>query len=184
MGMKKRQYDCGKDEDMKTEKMITGEVDTLRLEVNDDGEYIMISADDAIMFDRFAAGIRHIVELSDETEKKVEEIEKQYEGQTGFDADMEKVAAIAGINAEFSRETVRMVDSIFGEDTVKKVFRDTYNHIPDFLPSVNLITEFFEQVTPHMEKLFNRKLEAQEKVSKARMDKYMPQDHKKPARRK
>jgi len=169
---------------METEKMITSEVDTLRLEVNDDGEYIMISADDATMFDRFAAGIRHIVELSDQTAAKVEEIEKQYEGQTGFDADMEKVAAISGINVEFSREAVRTVDSIFGEDTVKKVFRSTYNVIPDFLPSVNLITDFFEQVTPHMEKLFNRKLEAQEKAGRARMDNYMPQDHKKPARRK
>lgn len=56
--MKTRKYDCGKDEKMETEKMITGEVDTLRLEVNDDGEYIMISADDATMFDRFVAGIR------------------------------------------------------------------------------------------------------------------------------
>ena len=165
---------------METEKMITSEVGTLRLEVNDDGEYIMISADDATMFDRFAAGIRHIVELSDGTAKKVEEVEKQYEGQAGFDADMEKVAAIAGINVEFSKEAVRTVDSIFGEDTVKKVFRDTYNHIP----SVNLITDFFEQVTPYMEKLFNRKLEAQEKASKARMDKYMLQDHRPPQRRK
>ncbi len=169
---------------MEKEKMITSEVDTLRLEVNDDGEYIAISADDSSMFDRFAAGIRHIVELSDQTAEKVEEIEKQYEGQTGFDADMEKVSAISGINVEFSREAVRTVDSIFGEDTVKKVFRSTYNVIPDFLPSVNLITEFFEQVTPHMEKLFNRKLEAQEKASKARMGRYMPQDHKPPQRRK
>lgn len=169
---------------METEKMVRGEVDTLRLEVNDDGEYIMISADDATMFDRFASGIRHIVELSDETAEKVEAIEKQYEGRTGFDADMEKVAAISGINVEFSREAVRTVDSIFGEDTVKKVFRSTYNVIPDFLPSVNLITEFFEQVTPYMEKLFNRKLEAQKKASKAHMDKYMPQDHRPPQRRK
>lgn len=168
---------------METEKMITSEVDTLRLEVNDDGEYIMISADDATMFERFAAGIRHIVELSDQTAGKIGEIEKQYAGRTGFDADMEKVAAISGINVEFSREAVRTVDSIFGEDTVKKVFRSTYNVIPDFLPSVNLITEFFEQVTPHMEKLFNRKLAAQEKASKAQMDKYMPQDHRPPQRR-
>lgn len=169
---------------METEKMTTSEVDTLKIEVNDDGEYIMISADDATMFDRFAAGIRHIVELSDQTADKIDEIGKQYEGRTGFDADMEQVAAISRINVEFSREAVRTVDSIFGEDTVKKVFRSTYNVIPDFLPSVNLITEFFEQVTPHMEKLFNRKLEAQEKASKARMGRYMPQDHKPPQRRK
>lgn len=76
--------------------MIRSEVDVLRLEVNDEGEYIMISADDATMFDRFAAGIRHIVELSDETAAKIEAIEKQYKGRTGFDADMEKVIAISG----------------------------------------------------------------------------------------
>ncbi len=75
------------------------------------------------------------------------------------------------------------MDSIFGEDMVKKVFRSTYNVIPNFLPPVNLITEFFEKVTPYMEKLFNRKLETQEKAGKARMAKYQPQDHKKPARR-
>lgn len=168
---------------METEKMIRSEVDTLRLEVNDEGEYIMISADDATMFDRFAAGIRHIVELSDGTAKKVEEIEKQYEGRTGFDADMEKVIAISRENVKFSQEAVKTVDSIFGEDAVKKVFRGAYNHIPNFLPSARLITEFFEQVTPYMEKLFNRKLEAQRKESKAHIDKYMPQDHKKPQRK-
>lgn len=169
---------------METEKMIRSEVDVLRLEVNDEGEYIMISADDATMFDRFAAGIRHIVELSDETAAKIEAIEKQYKGRTGFDADMEKVIAISGENVNFSKEAVKTVDDIFGEDTVKKVFRSAYNHIPNFLPSINLITEFFEQVTPYMEKLFNRKLEDQERLSKQRMDKYIPQDHKKPARRK
>lgn len=84
----------------------------------------------------------------------MEEVEKQYEGQTGFEADMKKVAAISGINVVFSKEAVRTVDSIFGEGTVKKVFRSTY-----------------------------RKLEAQKKASKARMDKYRPQDHKPPQRR-
>lgn len=169
---------------METEKMAVSKVNISRIEVNDDGEYIAISADDSSMFDRFAAGILHIAEVSDETAKKIDEIEKQYEGQEGFKEDMDKVIALARANVNFSEDAVKTIDGIFGQDTVKKVFRDTYKEIPDFMPSVSLITDFLEQITPYMEKLFNRKLDVQKKASKERMARYQPQDHKKPSAKK
>lgn len=169
---------------METEKMAVSEVNISKIEVNDDGEYIAISADDTSMFDRFAAGILHIAEMSDETAKKIDEIEKQYEGQDGFKEDMGKVIALARANVNFSEDAVKTINGIFGEDTVKKVFRSAYKEIPDFMPSVSLITDFLEQITPYMEMLFNRKLSVQKKISKERMDRYKPQDHKKPSAKK
>ncbi|MDE7197773.1 MAG: hypothetical protein K2O15_02705 [Lachnospiraceae bacterium] len=169
---------------MEIKKMAVSKVSISRIEVNDDGEYIAISADDTSMFDRFAAGILHIAQVSDGTAKKIEEIEKQYEGQEGFEADMGRVTALAGVNVDFSEDAVKTIDGIFGQDTVKKVFRDTYKEIPDFMPSVSLITDFLEQITPYMEKLFNRKLDVQKKASKERMARYKPQDHKKPSAKK
>ncbi|MBD5507283.1 MAG: hypothetical protein HDR05_04300 [Lachnospiraceae bacterium] len=62
--------------------------------------------------------------------------------------------------------------------------RDIYSKIPDFLPSSDCIIDFFEQITPPMEEIFNRKLNARDKLSKQRMDRYQPQDHKKPQRKK
>lgn len=167
---------------METEKMAVSEVNISKIEVNDDGEYIAISADDTSMFDRFAAGILHIAEMSDETAKKIDEIEKQYEGQDGFKEDMGKVIALARANVNFSEDAVKTINGIFGEDTVRKVFSSAYKEIPDFMPSVSLITDFLEQITPYMEKLFNRKLSVQKMISKERMDRYKPQDHKKPQR--
>lgn len=169
---------------METEKMVVGEVNIFKIQVNDDGEYIAISADDSSMFDRFAAGILHIAQVSDETAKKIEEIEKQYEGQEGFEADMGKVTALAKVNVNFSEDAVNTINGIFGEYTVKKVFRNTYKEIPDFMPSVSLITDFLEQITPYMEKLFNRKLSVDKKRSKERMDKYKPRNYQKPSARK
>ncbi len=84
----------------------------------------------------------------------------------------------------FSEEAVRVIDSIFGEDTVKKYFRSIYNEISDFLPDADCIIDFFEQITPPMEKLFNRKAETRELLSKTRMAKYQPQDHQRPRRNK
>lgn len=169
---------------MKTEKMAVSKVSISKIEVNNDGEYIAISADDSSMFDRFAAGILHIAEVSDGTAKKIDEIEKQYEGQEGFEADMGKVTALARANVNFSEDAVKTIDGIFGEDTVKKVFRDTYKEIPDFMPSVSLITDFLEQITPYMEKLFNRKLGVDKKLSKERMDRYKPRDCQRPSAKK
>lgn len=170
--------------EMEKEKFAGSDVDILRLEVNGDGECIVLSADDTALFDRFASGLMHIAEMSDATAKKIGEIEKQYDGQEGYRADMDRAIAISRENVAFSKETVEVVDGIFGEGTVKKVFRDTYKVIPDFLPSASLFTNFFEQITPYMEKLFDRKLSVQKQLSKERMDRYQPQDHKKPARKK
>lgn len=170
--------------EMEKEKFTGSDVGILKIEVNNDGEYIALSADDTALFDRFAAGLIHIAEMSDATAKKIGEIEKQYDGQDGFRADMDRITAISRENVAFSKEAVEVVDGIFGEGTIKKLFRDTYKEIPDFLPSAPLFTDFFEQITPYMEKLFDRKLSVQKQLSKTRMEKYQPQDHKKPAGKK
>ena len=87
------------------------------------------------------------------------------------------------VNVDFSKEATVIIDGIFGSDTVKKYFRNIYSEIPDFLPDTDCIIDFFEQITPVIEKLFDRKIEKQKAASKARMEKYQPQDHKKPQRK-
>ena len=165
-------------------KVENNSVEAIKVVLNKDGEYIMISPDDATMFDRFATGIRQIVTMANEMPKKLGEIEKQYKGKTDHQSRVAEAIAISRENVNFSREAVKIIDEIFGEDTIKKYFRDIYSKIPDFLPSSDCIIDFFEQITPPMEEIFNRKLNARDKLSKQRMDRYQPQDHKKPQRKK
>ena len=154
-------------------------VKMLKIELNDAENYIVVSTDDPTLFDRFAAGFKKISGLADEKPKMLEEIEKKYKGKDDFNAVMEKTVAMSRVNVDFSKEAVAVVDGIFGDGTIRKYFARVYKEIPEFLPDAECIIDFFEKITPTMEKAFDRKLERR----KARMAKYQPQDHKKPTSR-
>lgn len=164
---------------MEKEKIGLKSVNLTKIELNDSGDYIMVSADSPTFFDGFAAGYKRIADLADGIPVKLEEIEKKYEGKEDFLSTMDKAIEMSGVNVGFSKEAAGIIDGIFGVDTVKKYFREIYKEIPDFLPDADCIIDFFEQITPVIETLFDRKIERQQAVSKARMAKYHPQDHKK-----
>ncbi|MBO5283655.1 MAG: hypothetical protein J6B43_11135 [Lachnospiraceae bacterium] len=161
-------------------KLQKNDAKLIKVELNDKGDYTAISPDDSTLFNRFVAGYKRIADLGEEIPKKLEEIEKKYADQTDFAAVMEKTMAMSKVNVRFSEEAVLIVDSIFGEGTIGKYFRNVYEEIPSFLPGAECFIDFFEQITPEMEKIFNRKMEERRKKSKERMAKYQPQDHKRP----
>lgn len=150
------------------------EVDEITL--NKHGDKIHISADDASLFDRFANGFDKIVKMADEMPGKLELVEKEFEKKE--DSDIPKAVAISRVRVDFCEKAIGIIDEIFGEGTAKKSFRDGYETMPDFLPDDDMFIAFFEKMTPIMEDIFERKMDRQEKASKARMAKYQPQDHK------
>lgn len=155
------------------------EIDEITL--NRHGDKIQVSADDASLFDRFAKGYDKIAKMADEMPGKLEAVEKEFDGKE--DSDIPKAVSMSRARVDFCEKAIGIIDEIFGEGTAKKSFRDGYETITDFLPDEDLFITFFEKMTPIMEDIFNRKLERQEKASKARMAKYQPQDHKKPQRK-
>ncbi len=154
------------------------EVDEIKL--NKHGDKIEISGDDAALFDRFSIGYEKIVKMADEMPKKIEEAVTNLGEEH---SEIEETVALSKARVEFCENAIGVIDEIFGDGTAGKVFRDYHDSIPDFLPDEDLFIAFFERFTPIMEDIFNRKLERQEKASKARMAKYQPQDHKKPQRK-
>lgn len=155
-----------------------------KIELNENGDYIAISGDNAETYDKFVAGYRQLMDEADAVAGRIKQIEKQYDGKKDMKSVMDKVAEISKANVEFSKLAVQTIDSIFGEGTVRKYFRDVYDEIPDFLPDAGCITDFFEKITPIMEKTFGRKFNKDEQARKQRMAKYQPQDYKKPGNRK
>lgn len=163
---------------MEKEKIGIKSVSLTKIELNDSGDYITVSADSPVFFDSFVSGYKRIAELADKVPFQLEEIEKKYNGQEDFASTMDKTLEMSGVNVDFSKEAARIIDGIFGPDTIKKYFRNIYEEIPDFLPDADCIIDFFAQITPVMEKLFDRKIERQQTASRERMAKYQPQDHK------
>lgn len=165
---------------MNSEKIKKEEsVKLLKVELNETGDYIVISADDPKLFDRFVAGFNQIMNMAEEMPKKLNKIEKQYDGKDDFKSVLEKTSAMSKVNVEFSEEAVVIIDGTFGEGTIKKYFAEVYKEIPDFLPDSDCIIDFIEKITPIVEKTFDRKLQSR----KTRMAKYQPQDFKKPTSR-
>lgn len=151
--------------------------------LNRKGDKTYISVDDATLFDRFVNGYKHIAEQADAIPGRIREIEKKYEGKTEFQDEMQKTVELSRVNVGFSEDSVKVIDDIFGKDTVRMYFRDLYEKIPTFLPNADCFLEFLERITPEMERLFHRKMEDREKLARKRMAKYQPQDHRKPQRR-
>lgn len=163
---------------MDTIKIADSSASLVKVALNSKGDYTVISTDDATLFDRFVAGFKRVADIADAAPAKLKEIEKKYAKSTGATSKMDEVLEISRVNVDFSRDAVDVVDSIFGAGTVKKYFRNIYEELPDFVPNPDCILEFFEKITPEMEKLFNRKMEERDKLRKQRMSKYQPRDHK------
>lgn len=153
------------------------------VEINTHGDKIHISPDDAAMMDNFIKCFDSIVKMSDECDKKNSEIEKKYAGKDSVDDNIAMKLEKSAVNVEFSKRSIEAIDGIFGEGTIRLYFRDHYEDIPNFLPGMACFMDFFLQMNPVMEYIFGRTVENINELSKARIDKYMPQDHKKPQRK-
>ncbi len=163
------------------EKLQAAQASITEIEVNEYGDKIYISADDPALFDRYAAGFKEIYDMAESIPVKIDEIEKKYDGQEDFRSVMEKTLAISKENVGFSEKSTEIIDGIFGAGTVKKYFRKVYENIQDFTPDSYCFLDFLEAISPVMESVFGRRIEQREKESRKRMEKYKPQDYKKPA---
>lgn len=117
-----------------------------KIEVNDDGEFILLPVSD----DGF---VLNFYRLMEDIQKSGESISKDIAEITAVDQ-VEKIVAE-------EEEIKRKVDSLFGESTCKKVFGD-------ILPSMDLFVEFFGSLVPFLEEYKNERLEKMGKYNAER----------------
>ncbi|WP_321024261.1 DUF6673 family protein [Eisenbergiella porci] len=114
-----------------------------RIGVNTAGDYIELSLTDVTLFERFTG-------LLDWFETKQEELNRfgaDFKARHADDIDNTKaVVEVIHKRTELFTECCKKIDEVFGEGCCKKVFG---NIIPDELP----IMDFFEQVTPIMQRM-------------------------------
>lgn len=102
-----------------------------KIEVNDDGEFILLPVSDDGFVVRF-------YKLMDQISGQAEELEKQETADITGQLDLvEKIVAI-------ERKTKQDVEDLFGEGTCRKVFGE-------ILPSMDLFVEFFGSILPFFE---------------------------------
>lgn len=125
-----------------------------KIGVNDSGDYIEISVNDRGLYSRFADLMDWFDKQQSVVEQKGKELLKKHgdgpvikENEDGeVEMNTSAIVDITKVETDCYKECCEKIDDVFGENTCKKVFGDI---IPDFV----LIGEFFEQITPVLQKL-------------------------------
>lgn len=97
----------------------------ITIEVNDNGDTIVVRVDDSNFVDAFY----DLLEMMEQKEKEI--------AASKYENDREKLSFVK----EKMKEIVRQIDQLFGQDTCKKVFGD-------IIPSGYAVADFFEQLVP------------------------------------
>lgn len=110
----------------------------IKIEVNDDGEYITINLADQTFAQRFYAMSINVQKKFTDTKVQKENIaDNDVQGQLNY-------------KMEISKSIMEEIDKLFGEDTCKKVFGD-------IVPDMFAITEFFTAIMPIIQKHGNER---------------------------
>lgn len=121
------------------------------IEVNDAGEYISIPIGDTTFFERFGNIIKYFEQKKDEIDRQEKELAEKHAGKPADDID--RIMDNLQFYTALCKEVCDELDKLFGEGCCRKVFAGIE------APDVELIGEFFEQITPLLQKYFNERNE-------------------------
>lgn len=126
----------------------------VKIEVNDEGEFITLPFGDQQFPSKFFALIEDFEARQEDYKKRAEEIDNSELPE------MAKAKAGTKFNLEIHEYFKSEVDRIFGEDTCRKVFGN-------IVPGIELYADFFDQLKPYFEKFGKERA--------AKMQKYSPE---------
>lgn len=141
--------------------------DLLKVIVNDNDEYIYINPNDGTFLDRFGRFLAWLEEKTVELEKLGNEKAKKYNGKAivteneegDTEIDIEQLLDFTSIQLEALTEISSKIDSLFGQDTLKKYFRAFYEINPEFIPDADCINDFLNQIIPAVNTAYDARIE-------------------------
>lgn len=128
----------------------------LKIEVNDNGEYIILHFEDHTFPNRYFSMLDRIQKRCDKATEEAKAIEGQYGKGTG-----KYLRASFALDEELHRYIMAEVDSLFGAETCRKVFGD-------IVPGVELFDDFISQLMPYFEQYAKERRAKISKYSAAR----------------
>lgn len=125
-----------------------------RIEVNDQGECIVLDFDDLNLPYRYYNMLR---KMEQDRIKFNDELAEKLKGKTDEEATAELIEAERRLNIYF-RDAV---DEVFGEGTCRKVYGD-------ILPSIDMHMQLFDELRPYFEEEAKRRREKMNRYSARR----------------
>lgn len=131
--------------------------------LNSKDDFIYIDEKDTSIFDRFAAFLNWLDEKGNEITSKEKELEQLYgkdiitrnDAGEVTDVNVEAFIAFSKFRTETYQEAADQLDKIFGQDTIRKYFRTSYEINPGFTPDDECIYDFLDEITPILNELYS-----------------------------
>ena len=151
---------------MTENKSISFDTGVKKIEVNDmDGELITVlriktsDANVAKKFVEIAGNLDEITNSGDEKAKVFKDKYKEYEEQKfediPDDVKTEIIVDASNVRIEVLEKMIEEIDSLFGKNTIRNVFRECYELDEDFVPDEDSLVDFVNKVMPVMNDLFD-----------------------------
>lgn len=128
-----------------------------KIEVNDNGDYIVLNFSDHSFPSRFFAMVDKVKTMAAEAEPKEKSIRDNNEPGSE-----ELIRALCELDNELHTAISSEVDTLFGSGTCKKVFGD-------IVPGIELYDDFFQQLMPYFEEYGKERAQRMSKYSAARV---------------
>ncbi len=127
-----------------------------KIDVNDNGDYIVLNLSDSSFPDRFFSMVDRVQAHAAAAEARAKELEGRLEPGSE-----EMLRAAASLYRELHEGVMAEVDALFGTDTCRKVFGD-------IVPGIELFDDFFTQLMPYFEQFGRERAKRLSKYSAAR----------------
>ena len=132
---------------------------------NEKGEMITtlcINMENEDIIPAFSRLIQNLNHVTDEFMKEAEDLEEKYKEEsedTGYEEIVEKSCA----KVRYIERCIEEIDTVFGQGTIRNVYKECYDLNKYFVPSEELLIQFADEVIPIMNELFKQKFQENKK---------------------
>lgn len=129
----------------------------LEISVNKYDDLLVLDCSDVSIFSRFTNLYTNLDKISKDAAEEVDKLKKEYAGNED-DVNVNEIKDYLNVHIMVSKKIMGELDSVFGSDFSKKVFRESYEVNPDFVPDEIALAEVVESLVPIMEKAYGERI--------------------------
>lgn len=126
------------------------------ISLNKYDDLLVINSADLSVFEGFTKLYENIEKIANKAKEEVAKLEKQY-GQDE-DTNTDVVMKYVSVAVHVSKCIMEELNKVFGDDFTDKVYRESYEINPDFVPDELALYELVEALIPVVEKAFGERI--------------------------
>lgn len=109
---------------------------------------------------RFGALIDNLENIAKEVEGETKKLEEKYSNSSD---EFNRVIEEAIIHVKYLKIIISEIDALFGADTIRNIFAESYELNEDFVPDEYCLMDFIEKIMPIMSELFGERYKIKNK---------------------